>query len=64
MSDWQKFKTKLAQHPGKLPATIISILFLAIGFSKDLSTGILTGTIGIMFWIPVLITSWTDRNKD
>jgi hypothetical protein len=63
MTEWQKFKIKLANHPGKELASIFSICSFVVGLSKGFLFAIGIGLLGSIFWIPVLITAWTDRNK-
>jgi len=63
MSEWQKFKAKLNEHPGKELASIFSICSFVVGLSKGFLFAIGIGLLGSIFWIPVLITAWTDRNK-
>jgi hypothetical protein len=63
MTEWQKFKLSLAGHPGMPLAGVFTIAGFVAGYQRA-GFGFAFVGAGIMsvFWIPVLITSWTDRN--
>lgn len=65
MTNFQKFKRRLKSHPGVPLAALYMLGGGAIALSKPHPT--VANVAGSMlalsiFWIPVLLTAWKDRN--
>lgn len=63
MTEFQKFKLKLYRHPGLKPAIFFTIIGFIVSLEHNLTKALLCAAVMSIFWIPVLITSWTDRNN-
>ena len=66
-SNFQLFTISLKRHPGVGIAALFSVLCFIAGYTSVIHPGLYSGLAGFVvssiFWIPVLITAWTDRNQ-
>jgi hypothetical protein len=62
MTEFEKFKRRLRQHPGVPVAAVMSVMFILAGASAGL-VNIVAGLIAsLSVWLIVVITAWNDRN--
>lgn len=66
MNEWQKFTTRLKNHPGVPIATAFTFLGFVAGANGErwYIGGVVGAAVMCVFWVPVLLTAWSMRNDD
>jgi len=58
-----KFRESLRRHPGVTPALVMTFAGILAGAQRSADAGLIGGLVTSVFWVPVLLTAWTGRNR-